>query len=135
MTILYITLSIGLAAIVVSIIYALESSKKIAEPLITLSDKVKVFGTGNYQAGIDQGLLIRSDEVGLLSKSFEAMRLQLLALFKEQADIQKKLEMRNLDLEDMNKVMIGRELKMIELKKELDSLKNTNPARTSDIAP
>jgi C4-dicarboxylate-specific signal transduction histidine kinase len=39
-------------------------------------------------------------------------------------NLEDKIKKRTSDLEKTNKFMVGRELKMMELKKEIDSLKN-----------
>ncbi len=69
------------------------------------------------------------DEVGNLARSFQTMVAKLKESYTglEQKVIERTnvLEVKTTELERMNKLMVGRELKMIELKKELNDLKKT----------
>ncbi len=83
----------------------------------------------NLQNGdFSQRVHIRTkDEIGTLGDAFNSMaeKLQELYLGLEQkvADRTKALQVRTDESEMMNTLMVGRELKMIELKKEIEDLK------------
>lgn len=110
----------------------------ISNPIKNFSQVAKEIATGDLTKRI---MLISRDEIGQLANSFNEMvdklqqshqvledkvkertaeteeaRKQLEVINKE---IQKKLE----EVEKMNKLMVGRELKIIELKKEITDLK------------
>lgn len=109
---------------IASFIFASSNSKTLIAPLMELSNAVKQFGGGkNYQLQISDTLLRRNDEVGLLAKAFEEMRLKIVRALEEQAKVQHDLKLKNDDLVRMNEMMVGGEIKMIELKTELDDLK------------
>ena len=88
------------------IIYLFQPLKKI----IKFSETI---GMPNYGQKID---IMTGDE-------FEYLALKLnetsQRLFKNKQNIEKKIADRTNDLEKINKFMVGRELKMIELKKQL----------------
>ena len=63
-------------------------------------------------------LLIRRDLE--LSETREKLELSLAELENKNIELQHKIE----EMETMNRMMIGRELKMIELKKENEELKS-----------
>jgi len=68
------------------------------------------------------------DEIGQLAESFNQMTDKLV---KSKTDVEKKVEKRTAELkkavdnlERTNKLMVGRELEMVKLKKELEELEN-----------
>ncbi|MEI6228432.1 MAG: cache domain-containing protein [Candidatus Saccharibacteria bacterium] len=61
------------------------------------------------------------DELGSLGRSFNALKDKLK---KSQDEMESKVETRTDDLQVLNSSMIGRELKMIELKKQITELEN-----------
>ena len=63
------------------------------------------------------------DEIGRLAKNFNEMANRLQ---KSKQETEKEITQRTADLEKLNKYMVGRELKMVELKKEIKELKNKN---------
>jgi HAMP domain-containing protein len=69
------------------------------------------------------------DEIGVLARSFNTMNTQLKDYFGEIEQKVKvrtsELEAKTKDLEKMNKLMVDREMKMIELKGEIETLKKT----------
>ena len=78
-----------------------------------------------------------NDEIGLLAKTFDAMRLAVKSQKKQLEDYSKTLEKKvqertkklqesNDALESFNRLAVGRELKMIEMKEELKRIKATN---------
>jgi methyl-accepting chemotaxis protein len=84
---------------------------------------------GNYSQRISEDLLGRNDEVGTLGNSFNAMldalNDKINQVEKAHATIlatQKDVEHRNAELEKFNAMVIGRELKMIELKEKITRL-------------
>lgn len=63
--------------------------------------------------------LARQDEIGQLSRAFSTMTQKLL---DDQRNIEEKVNKRTAELTRLNKSMIGRELKMIELKEQIKKL-------------
>ena len=116
--------------------------RRVFSPLVLLADSAKRIASGDFS----QKVAIRSnDEVGLIATEFNTMSEKLAASYK---DLEKKVEERTNELQIINKVlvkreeeatkqfnetlamnkhMIDRELRMIELKKEIEDLKNKIP--------
>ncbi|MDH5442408.1 MAG: cache domain-containing protein [Candidatus Nomurabacteria bacterium] len=101
-------------------------------PLRNLSLVATQIGKGNF----DQKIEVKThDEVGQLGRVLNTVSSELKNLY---ADLERKVGERTKELEDAknkfqkqaevsersNKLMVGRELKMVELKKEIEELKN-----------
>jgi adenylate cyclase len=112
------------------IIYLL--AKTISKPIISLHKGTEIIAEGNldHKVGTDT-----KDEIGQLARAFDKMttaikqsRLDIDKKVKEQTqeiiNEQKRAEKSKISLEKMNKSMIGRELKMVELKKKIKKLDN-----------
>jgi len=76
-------------------------------------------------------LTLRRDEVGVLASSFEEMRKKLIKSMSVEKTFQAKLlhaneqlAGNNKELEELNNALVGREMKMIELKNEIDKLRS-----------
>ena len=109
-------------------------AKTISRPIIALHHGTEMIQKGdlNYKVGTDT-----KDEIGQLSRSFDKMTV---AIKESRTNIDKKVKEQTkslvrqqeetkksrIQLERMNDKMIGRELKMVELKKEIQELKNKN---------
>lgn len=109
--------------IILAIIGASLLSLSITKPLSELAkatNKIKEGGVGT-QVNIKS-----NDEIGVLSQAFNEMSVSIM---KSQQQLEQRvkertveLEAKNQELEDFNKVVVDRELKMIEMKKEIDRL-------------
>jgi HAMP domain-containing protein len=92
--------------------------RQITKPIKELSNAAKNISEGD----LSQSVAVRNkDEIGLLAESFNVMAKNL---HESRSNIEQKIEERTSDLEQLNRSMTGRELKMIELKKEIEELKN-----------
>lgn len=107
-------------------------NQRIIRPVQALSVVTKAFSQGDFSARASKGI---DDELGELSTTFNEMGEKLenrtaeLLLAKQnlEADVKRRteeLEQKITELEKFNKFVIGRELKMVELKKELRALKS-----------
>jgi methyl-accepting chemotaxis protein len=74
------------------------------------------------------------DELALVAESFNSIALaladsnaELKAGVEKRIIVEQELRKKNEELEHFNKLMVGRELKMVELKKEIETLKKTAP--------
>ncbi len=112
-----------------AVLYALIFARRITSPVNMLSHISAKVSEGNFNQQIPQELLSRSDEVGGFARSFHVMLEKLNhkinqvetaneTILKTQED----LTVRNQELEKFNRMVVGRELKMIELKERIATL-------------
>jgi methyl-accepting chemotaxis protein len=130
--------TVMLPLLLIIIFISIFFSRSISKPLKNLTALVGEVAKGRLDITIDSK---SRDEVGLLSRAFSSMTRDLKRSHEEVVAYQKSIEAkveertRELDaskkdlevkideLERMNKIMVDRELKMIELKKENENLK------------
>ena len=82
----------------------------------------------NMEAFRKEGLIKKSkvktgDELEILAESFYQLSKDLV---KEKSDVENRIDKRTEELQQINSAMIGRELKMIELKEKINKLENKN---------
>ncbi len=128
--------SIFILVICMTLLFAYTISVFISRPIQELSQLVNQYALGKF----DTRVTVKSqDEIGTLGESFNEMagKLQMLYLdlegkVRERTRVleekSKEFEKRSNEYADMNKLMIGRELKMVELKKEIEQLKKSTSA-------
>ena len=105
------------------------AARLIIKPIEKLREGTEIIGRGNvdYKVGTDA-----KDEIGQLSKAFDKMTgdlkkttISITALNKEITErkkAEKALKKKHEELEGFNKLAVNRELKVIELKKEINTL-------------
>jgi len=115
------SLLVGLTITFVTIlILSLLAKKVVIDPIKKLKEGVKIIGGGNltYKMEVDT-----NDEIGDLTQSFNEMAVKLGKSHSELENRVKKrtkeLQEKVQELERFQKLAVGRELKMIELKKAL----------------
>ncbi len=120
-------LFIGILIFIIGFFLSFLLSRNITKPIISLRDAAIEIGKGN----LDKEIQVKTkDEIGELAKAFGQMTNDLKKSGKKIEEYSKELEekVKNLEverikLEQMNEFMVGRELKMIELKEEIKELK------------
>jgi methyl-accepting chemotaxis protein len=140
---------LGSLFLIITFSVSLLLSRKITNPLKKLSSASKEISHGNFEVKAN---VFSNDEFGELAKTFNTMTKELNR-YKERIEEEKQvleikviartreleimnkeleekikertkeIEQKLIELERINKLMIGRELKMIELKKELKDKK------------
>lgn len=109
-------IGIGLLFIISITIFVFKLSDRITKPISELKDVAMQFSQGNF---VNRAHVYAADEVGDLAKAFNAMADVLKAakdlLENERASLQSKVS----ELEKWQEATVGRELKMMELKKKL----------------
>ena len=90
----------------------------VMKPITKLRKGVEIVGQGNLKHKIE---INSKDEIGELAGAFNEMAANLQ---KSRTNIEKQVKERTADLERLNKSMVGRELKMMELKKEIKKFKH-----------
>ena len=120
------------------------TKRYISRPLLKLQQAASLIARGDLDAFVDQS---SRDEIGVLGQHLDAMRASIKQLFgelseskeeleeysrtleqkvevrtQEQASSVQKLERTVEELEQFSKLAIGREIKMIQLKKEINEL-------------
>ena len=112
-TVLFVTILMILMAILYLILY-----RSIVVPTQKFIEATEEITNGNYEAKIN---INSKDEIGTLAEKFRIMASTINEIRK---DIDAKVAERTKSLEKLNQAMTGRELKMVELKKEILDLKN-----------
>lgn len=128
-----ITGTVGLFLLIIGIIIALARSFTIqlVKPLTALSFFAKDIADGNLETHEKQAFEITNDEIGSLTQSVQTMVRKLIEMIDKEHSTNDELKHasdtlseNNSELQRMNALMIGRELKMTELKKEIEELKS-----------
>lgn len=116
------------AIFIATFFYARFFSKQLISPIEELRKITQRVADGDMDTLIDQKLIDQKNEVGALSKSFSTMINIIKTKISELNDSNKKindsknaLEENNEKLEKLNRFMVDRELKMIELKKRIST--------------
>lgn len=118
------------ALLLVCAVFVLQFATRLILPLRRLAVIAEKVAAGDTSAVIDDSLRAGSDEIGSLARSLHTM---LLILFKnistldasnrKIAESSHVLESKNEELGRLNTLMIDRELKMVELKKQNEALR------------
>jgi len=117
------TLSWLVLSAIACIIFILRFSKRLTKPLANLTYASQQLANENLDFRIDKKILQEKSELGILANSFNTMTIKLKDKISQLNSIQAEQAKQISEAERMNKLMIGRELKMIELKKEIEELK------------
>jgi nitrogen fixation/metabolism regulation signal transduction histidine kinase len=107
-----------------SALYMVSFSKKIVDPIQRLEKTAERVAQGDMNAVVDDALLKQGDEIGSLANSFQIMIVNLKNKIQQLGESEKSIQKTNEELERFNKLMVGRELKMAEMKKEIEKLKS-----------
>lgn len=116
-----------------SLVFGFWFSKSFSRPILLLNDAALRMSEGNLDEKID---VSTDDEIGQLADSFEKMRKNLrksrddleLRVRQRTSDLNSKVE----ELEKFKAVTVNRELRMLELKEELEKLKGRVDDDSSD---
>jgi methyl-accepting chemotaxis protein len=111
------------------LLISLKTADRIIKPMGQLSQKAREISEGNLEAEVEVELLARHDEIGSLASSFEEVLQRLRAELelqkkanRELANASQGLATKNEELERTNRLMVNREMKMIELKNQISEL-------------
>jgi len=121
---------IGILAVIAGSAVSYRFSDVITKPIKELERVADKATQGNLSIRVSPDLLAEGAEIGSLAKSFNNMMItvdknitRLDTFNKKIAQSAQVLESKNDELGRMNKLMVDRELKMVELKKEIEELK------------
>lgn len=109
----YTLLIVFLAGLLLSLITYFALKKIVLNPLGQLHSEVVNMADGRFIKGVK---INGNDEIALLSKKINS-------LLRDLASAEEGMQKKNEELERMNNFMIGREIKMSELKEELQKIK------------
>jgi methyl-accepting chemotaxis protein len=128
-----------LLSFILTVLAGIYLSRRITRPIISLRDAAAEIGKGKLDTIIEAR---SKNEIGELASAFNSMTSDLRKSKKElekySKELEKKvkertaelekskkdLEAKNVDLERFNKLAVGRELKMVDLKKRIRELEN-----------
>lgn len=120
---IYFTLVFLLVVFLIGMVSSIFIGQSIVRPLLTLIRQAERISKGDFSFQIP---VTSDDEIGRLQQSFLLMASQLKESYedleKRVRDRTQELEDRTKELEQFNQTMVGRELKMIELKREINRL-------------
>jgi methyl-accepting chemotaxis protein len=123
------SLGIFIVIVLTMTLYAKSFSKQLILPLTNLSLFAKDIADGKLDIANKEATETSNDEIGSLSTSIHIMVTNLIDSLNKKQQANEEIvkantlqEQKSKELEEMNKLMVGRELKMAELKKEITDL-------------
>ena len=120
------TIVVSIFSILLAIMIALVVSRSISEPLQQLSQAVQEISSKGIYGKVKLDNLDPGSELGVLTENFNDMSNKLGDLYKnldkKVKEETKKFEKALAESDRLNKYMVGRELKMMELKKQIEEL-------------
>ena len=121
-----ITLFIVITTLVILII-SFAVAKALLRPIEFLTRSAEHVSKGEFGVQVPSDVTSEENEIGLLARTFQSMAKNLASLYvdleRKVQDRTKKLDAKIGELEELTDVMLGREEKMIELKKQLKKCK------------
>jgi nitrogen fixation/metabolism regulation signal transduction histidine kinase len=103
--------------------YSHRFTRQLITPLVQLSLYAKDIASGNLETDAKQKLVIHNDEIGSLTQSIYTMVDKLMLMLSQEKQASETTKTKNDQLARMNALMVDRELKMVELKKQIEELK------------
>ena len=100
-------------------IYSILTINSIAKPIAKLHEGTEIIEKGNLDYKVGSSA---KDEIGQLSRSFDKMTLSLSREINEHKRAEETLRRKTKKLERFIKTVVGREEKMIELKKKIKKI-------------
>ena len=123
-------LLVMIAGSVVLGIFGYLLAMTVVSPIKKLHEAMKRIKEGSFDVESD---VVSNDEIGEMSKTFNEMTEELktsyASLEEKVAEKTKSLNDKLEEVEKMNKLMVGRELRMMELKKEISELQEKSKTR------
>jgi nitrogen fixation/metabolism regulation signal transduction histidine kinase len=119
---LFTSIGMFVLTIVVVLFFASSFSRQLVLPIEMLSVTAKRVAAGEMDFPIEKKLLDQKDEVGVLASSFVSMVNTIKTKISELSESKEALEKGNQELEKLNSFMVDREIKMVELKKQVSEL-------------
>lgn len=104
--------------------------KMVLEPIKSIEEGAKIIGDGKFNHRIN---IKRQDEIGVLAQTLNMMAENLKLSKNETEDYKKHLENKIHELETFHNLTVGRELKMIDLKKRIKELENSGRTKNKKI--
>lgn len=131
-----VVITAGVCAIVAAIVAAFAATRSVTKPLRALQEGTKILASGDLDYRID---MERKDEIGQLANDFDLMsenlsktliskraleqaNQQLAFEIEDRKQAQDDLKQNMTQLERFNRLAVGRELRMVELKQEVNDL-------------
>lgn len=118
-TLIFIVIAVAIMIILISVYL----TNYLTRPIVLLTQKTREIMQGDFSQRVP---VTSSDEIGTLAATFNEMTARLQDLYQglEQKVREKTAELaqKMTETERINKMMLGRELKMIELKEEIKKL-------------
>ncbi|MES2006652.1 MAG: HAMP domain-containing protein [Patescibacteria group bacterium] len=126
---LYIGGGVLLVLVLGCVFFILQFATRLANPIRNLTLAAQHIAAGKMNFVIEKAVLEETNEIGILARSFlymeRALEDKIAQLDASNKEVTKNADIainKNTELERLNKLMVDRELRMIELKKQNEAL-------------
>ena len=116
--------------VLLSMVISYRLAQEITGPLSRLANNASRVSPERQNQPLDEDLQSRGDEIGVLARSLQGMIdglhgnvMKVMDSNRQLTEMANQMTKNNADLERFNKLTVNRELTMIELKKEIGTLK------------
>lgn len=114
-----ITIAVVATSVLLGVSLGLIAAYLIIKPIANIQKAAKEISRGNLKI---RAVVKSADELGSLARSFNTMAEKIQEL---KQNLEKKIHTRTSELEKLNSYFVGREVKMVELKKRIAELETS----------